>query len=317
MIIEHLTTFGRLMQDLEAAIDALFETLPNHALVQANLFALPRRSQSQTHDPYGPIKAYPLTGLQALERAKTDVREWYAEGEASTKAVLRLPGVLVFDCDPLVVRTALDTVNHLKRTLHETARLIYPDDAKLRHRTLRQAHPRLVLLQLTRQLHLFENLFSVRFTWVRKNALVKLDKLKADQLLEKTKQLQTLSPSSDIPWDQRVDLERAHLRTLPSHVKLRYRRPVKPHPMANVSFNEWKVSLKGEPRRVVKMIDANLPFIVISSKPLRVGWKDYSPVPTTRRRRSRLTADQPITPLAPLYILTDAPGPDSESGLPE
>lgn len=300
-----LLEVGEQIQALLQSMDRLETLIRNSQIHKAVVYRLPRVSQDQTHQPYSHLEVTPLAGATAVGEALAAYRSWYAEGAASTKSVFRLPGALsLTPSDPVAFDACMEDIQAIKFRISELTGSIYPDSPAMRHKVIHEEFPRLVMLQLTRAIkRCDEPLYSCRFTWVRKSSIKRLDKQAAAAEVGQLKAILPNENTQIVPWKARVAQEQRNLLALPSQTGLRLRRPVKAHPMMNLIFEERIETPKGEKRRQ-KMVDANLPILIVGSPKAKIGaLKDFDPDKKVASRGRTLTADTPITPMKPIYPL--------------
>lgn len=310
MYSPQLLQFNEAFRELRHLLLRLGEALDQAELHKGSVFRLPRLSQSETHLPYQTLEVLTVTGSPARALAIEAYADFYAEGDESTKAVMRLPGALVITPRHLADFLALVAdINRVKNTLHEIHESIYPKEPLLRHRMIRQAHPRLMINQVTRVIKLeTQPLYSATFTWARKDLLRKLDKHSSAELVGQLRYFLPDQVTEDIPWETRVEQEVQQLLTLPADIDLRYRRPAKPHPMMNLLYEETRPTPRGK-QRIKKIRDANIPALIIGSPHVLVGrLKDYNPAKKNAgRRKHRQTQPDPLTPMAPIFLMRKNP----------
>lgn len=300
-----LLEVGEQIQALFQSLDRLDGLIRDSQIHKAVVYHLPRITQDQTHQPYSRLEVTPLSGSAAVSEALSAYRSWYAEGAASTKSVFRLPGAIALTpADPEAFDACLGEIQAIKLRISELTAGIYPDSPAMRHKVIHEEFPRLVMLQLTRAIkRCDEPLYSCRFTWVRKSSIKRLDKRSAAAEVGQLKAVLPNENSQVVPWKARVAQEQRNLLALPAQTGLRLRRPVKAHPMMNLIFEERILTPKGEKRRQ-KMVDANLPILILGSPKVKIGaLKDFDPDKQVSTRGRTLTTDTPITPMKPIYPL--------------
>jgi DNA replication terminus site-binding protein len=303
---------GELIQQLHNTITAWSETLRASTLHHARVFQLPVISQEQTHQPYPRLPVTQINGEAAFDLALQAYRNFHAEPDASTKSVFRLPGALIVTPgDSHLFAEQFQQIDAIKSRISDVAGCIYPGLPVMRHKVIHQAFPRLVMLQLTRNIKLSDQaLFSCRFTWVRKSSIKCLSTREAADMVGRMKSITPQEISQEVPWEDKVASEQHNILTLPARTGLRLRRPVKPHPMINLIHMEMKETPKGE-RRIQKMVDANLPILIINSPGVRLGTlRDFNPDKAMASRGRTLTSRHPVTQMTPIYPLKQDPSED-------
>lgn len=156
--------FNAKMEKLQALLHQLGNQIRKARLVQAQVYQLPQISKEDTHKPLPPITPIMVSGEPARELAIQSFSHFYASPGISTKAVFRLPGVLVLDAPPYPLADIVSEINQIKDTIAELGKDHL--NAAQRFRLMTHHHHGMVRLQLTRHLHIVcDPLISATYTW--------------------------------------------------------------------------------------------------------------------------------------------------------
>jgi len=287
-----------IMEQLKAAIADLKGLVASTDLQAARVFELPKVVAGNEIGPQRPIPVNPQEGETARRLALDAFDRFEAEGDESKREVYRLPGVICLSVtDPGQIIEAVGTVNELKSRF--ALRVLGIPERYARWQTVHKPFPRLLTLQVTRQIQLYnEPLLSVNFTWGRKSSLVKIDKGDVIEMLELLRDQRPPRMQEDV-WDQMIDTDIAHVQSLAGSTQLRYRRDLKARPLCNLRNMSRKKMLR----------EGNLPILVVGNPETpRIGLlRDFDPDEEERAGRrpgeNRKTEPDRLLHFLPVYLL--------------
>lgn len=250
------------MHQLEATLTELGEMLSQMPLQEAHVFPLPPVAQGEEHDPIEHIEVGYLSGSDALEATLAAYRDHTMRPGCSTKATMRLPGLLRFPASCAEsLRPLVMAINDHKLAFKELVQQAGSRDQKFE--LVHLALPGTITLQVYRQISMLEgDLFSMGFTWADKQSIKRVTREQVLAMLEVSRgYCPGLSTKEE--WNSLIDREVNDVRRVPAGVELRIRRPVKTHPMINLLWSDR------EPRK--QQLKASLPLLVCSDKPINVS----------------------------------------------
>lgn len=313
--------FTTLVEQLESAVGDLRHMLAQGDAIQGRVFALPRVTREDEENPIDFIDPTVIDGPDAFDKGLAALADWYGVPGYSTKAVHRLPGALAFQVeDPEVVQAAISRCNQLKQAIKALVpRLGNRDD---RFELIHRRHHMLILLQLTRYITALTcppMIRSVTFTWGFKTEIYKLSLDEACKVLAGLRKRSVPRGEDAMSWVKRVDREIVNLRSLPSGVELRHRRPLKVRPLVNVRYiltEQEKIAreqalARGERvNQPVKLYEGHTPLIILNPPPaMSIGNLGSFCAETRRKRAPRKglkTGPHPITGLGSIYIVENS-----------
>ncbi|KRW83729.1 DNA replication terminus site-binding protein [Marinobacter sp. P4B1] len=300
---------GRNMEALEALANELCDQIRACTMIAAQASQLPRpKKDAETDLPSHIEPVEHLTGEEALTLALKALTDWYGDGEHSTKAVARTPGVVVLDegdCRVETIGGLFEQANHIKQTIRDLIPRLGSQDE--RFRLLHDHHRMLITLQLIRNWTLLPpqpRIQSVTFTWGIKT---EIKKVTVDELLAKMKRYLN-DPPPDVSlsqWNDAVNTELSHVASLSRSTELRFRRKLIVRPLANIRFRQDTQGTEGQ-RPPTLLREAHTPIFTfqrpgdaIRIKP--IGTYDERLRKQRKPRADRKACEKPVTWLFPVY----------------
>ena len=284
-----------LMTLLEDELSALADDLRQSARKGARVFELPLVAPENDDAPEGPIPVVAWGEAEGFEKAIQAWSQLYAQQNASTKMVYRLPGVVYVSGDQGdAIARRVEYINGLKEQFGKLVEQLGDRDNRFEwvHRTF----PGLITLQVVRKIHCLRGIRTVSFSWAHREAIYK--KTKADVIAMLEKSSQRARPTTDgEPWYFLVDQAMAKLASLPDNVDLRQRRRGRVHPVINMRTDEVPAQRIQRP--------SALPAIILEpSERIKIGTlPDYVPTEDgiTGKPDRRKTKEVPLIDFLGIY----------------
>ncbi|OEY67580.1 DNA replication terminus site-binding protein [Marinobacter sp. X15-166B] len=305
---------------LRTVLNDLKSALRQCDLVQARVAVVPRPKKEDEEIPPERIEPQALSGQEAFDRTLFALTDWYGDGVHSTKAVARTPGAVVLQSEEATANL-IGQLAHDANVLKDQIRQLIPrlgnrDD---RFELLHNHHHMLVTLQLIRQLLVLPSappVQSLTFTWGVKT---EIKKVTVEQTCQRIARYLTAPPPQGMTageWQSSVNTELARVSSLPENTELRHRRVLVVRPMVNIrrhlspaerEARREKWAQEGKFDQPVTLREAHTPLIAVNpSHPIKVGALGIYCALERRQRRQRSgrkTAEEPISPLVPVYLV--------------
>ncbi|ENP0421899.1 DNA replication terminus site-binding protein [Edwardsiella piscicida] len=306
-VIERLHLCFRQLEEALAHTDYQLAALTP---LQAQIFALPEIEKGKEHEEIRRIAVTPCAADEAFNAGRRHFRRLFLHHHSqhvSSKAAVRLPGVLCYQATPSqrsALRDAIERVNRYKRQLEQIIAVETGLPPEQRFEFVHRQLKGLLTLSAYRTLTLLDDPSSVGFGWANKQVINNLSRAEVLTRLDKSLRAgRAVAPYTREQWTQRILQERDTLLALPEDVKLKIRRPVKVQPIARV----WYSAIQRQVQHPCSM-----PLIALcESAELapRIGTlADYDADNIALRHRPRAKQLIPLIPRLHLYREVDGQG---------
>ncbi len=230
---------------LEAGLQGLHQQLEDLPLLAARVFSLPEIEKGTEHQPilYIPVNA--TVGTAARDLAIQHYQRLFIHHQGqnvSSKAALRLPGVVCFSVTESQLATCQKSIQHIHHLKTELEHIITVESGLPSEQRFEFVHTHLhglITLNTYRTITPLINPSSVRFGWANKHIIKNVTR--EDVLAQLNKSLnagRAVPPFSREQWVELISQEINDVQRLPEQARLKIKRPVKVQPIARVWYQE-------------------------------------------------------------------------------
>lgn len=272
VISEH---YENMTRDLGSLSSLLKRIKPKSALASP----LPNTARGMESEPVTTIALTEHFDKEALSLAAACYQDLHIHPSHSQKTARRTVGVLWLSPtkDPAVleVPNLVGRINEAKAAIEEYVISNFHTRQE-RFEAIRADCPGVMTMHLYRQIRCFtdENVSSVRFSWQRKDSLVK--PVKAELVQRITEELERSGPEYQLPLEQLIQ----RITSTPEML-LRVRRQVRVQPVANIRIGNG-----------LKTVTAPMPLIFVQSSPLKIkALGDFDAAEHRKVRSDKVDAD--------------------------
>ncbi|MFW5399366.1 DNA replication terminus site-binding protein [Yersinia sp. 1252 StPb PI] len=230
---------------LEIALDYLHQQLNALPLLAARVFSLPEIEKGTEHQPIEKISVTAKVGNEAKELGLQHYQRLFIHHQgqnASSKAALRLPGVLCFTVSDKQLGECENTIAQINQLKSELEHIITVESGLPSEQRFEFVHTHLhglITLNTYRTITPLINPSSVRFGWANKHIIKNVTR--EEILVQLNKSLnagRAVPPFSREQWMALISLEINDVKRLPENTRLKIKRPVKVQPIARVWYQE-------------------------------------------------------------------------------
>lgn len=292
------------LSQLETQLKALDQRLPELRLLAARVWTLPEIKKGHEHDAITTLPVTQHLSQEALTLARNHYRRLFMQHQSetlSTKAAVRLPGVICFEADAessLDIEERVKNINILKHQLEHiiTVESGLPPEERFEfvHSHLRG----LITLNAYRTITTINAPDSVRFGWANKHIIKNVTRDEMVTRLEKSlKSGRAMAPWTREQWAEKLEDELAALKGLAREAKLKIKRPVKVQPIARV----WNKQQQKQTQ-----LPCASPLLVLcpdaASVPKLGELLNYDAASVTHRYKPAAVRVEPVIPRLHLYV---------------
>lgn len=230
---------------LEIALQHLHQQLNALPLLAARVFLLPEIEKGTEHQPIEKITVTAKVGNEAKDLGLQHYQRLFIHHQgqnASSKAALRLPGVLCFTVSDKQLGECENTIYQINQLKSELEHIITVESGLPSEQRFEFVHTHLhglITLNTYRTITPLINPSSVRFGWANKHIIKNVTREEILAQLNKSLNAgRAVPPFSREQWMALISLEINDVKRLPENTHLKIKRPVKVQPIARVWYQE-------------------------------------------------------------------------------
>ncbi|ARB85121.1 MULTISPECIES: DNA replication terminus site-binding protein [Yersinia] len=230
---------------LEIALQHLHQQLNTLPLLAARVFLLPEIEKGTEHQPIEKITVTAKVGNEAKDLGLQHYQRLFIHHQGqntSSKAALRLPGVLCFTVSDKQLGECENTIYQINQLKSELEHIITVESGLPSEQRFEFVHTHLhglITLNTYRTITPLINPSSVRFGWANKHIIKNVTREEILAQLNKSLNAgRAVPPFSREQWVALISLEINDVKRLPENTRLKIKRPVKVQPIARVWYQE-------------------------------------------------------------------------------